>query len=232
MTAKKALLFGGSGFIGSFLTRELLHSPDYAQVTMVVRKDPGLEHAKLNTVMADYDALPEALRHARADEAFIAIGTTKKKTPDLAEYYKIDHDYVVRAAALAKERGATSVFLVSAVGASVNSCVFYNRTKGDTERDVIALKFAQTHIFRPSIIMGERPEHRPLEKALITACKVFNPMLSGLRKKYRGMEAKDIARAMLKAAARQDAGAEQEAASDQEEAKVILYHWEDMRELL
>src|SRR6202034_2613376 len=84
------------------------------------------------------------------DEVFIALGTTRANSPDEAEYYRVDHDYPVLAARIAKEGGARSVFLVSAVDADPNSKYFYVRTKGDTERDVRALNFEHTNIFRPS----------------------------------------------------------------------------------
>ena len=216
---KTALLFGASGFVGSCLLRELLSDPDYARVIAVARRDLGVTHDKLIVSIGDYDSLSACLEGVRADEAFIAIGTTKKKTPAWSDYYRCDHDYPVRAAALAKERGVTALFLVSAVGASVNSGVFYTRTKGEAERDILALDFEHTHIFRPSIIMGERPERRPLERAAILACRALNPLLSGSFKKYRGMEAKDIARAMLRAGKRPA-------------EKTAVYHWEDMDALL
>ena len=216
---KTALIFGASGFVGSCLLQELLRDPDYAGVIAVARRDLGVTHDKLTTVIGDYDSLSACLEGVRADEAFIAIGTTKKKTPAWSDYYRVDHDYPVRAAALAKEHGATSLFLVSAVGAGVNSGVFYTRTKGEAERDILALDFEHTHIFRPSIIMGERPEHRPLERALVLTCRALNPLLSGSFKKYRGMEAKDIARAMVLAAKRPA-------------EKTTIYHWKDMDALL
>src|SRR5436190_1073607 len=89
----------------------------------------------------------------------ISPAVPREHTPDLAEYYKIDHDYPVEAAKIAKQNGARAVFLVTAVGADASSGVFYLRTKGAVERDVTALDFAHTHIFRPSMILGQRTEH-------------------------------------------------------------------------
>ena len=196
-----------------------MHNPDYDAVTIVVRRDPGLHHPKLRTLVGDAASLSSLRDEIGTDDVFICLGTTKKKTPDRAEYYRIDHDYVVDAARLAKERGARSAFLVSSVGSDANSSVFYLRTKGEAERDVIALGFKHTHIFRPSVIMGEREEHRPGEKALIALWAMLNPLLMGSLSRYRGMDARDIARAMNRAA-EQDAG------------KVTVYHWREMRNLL
>jgi uncharacterized protein YbjT (DUF2867 family) len=149
---------------------------------------------------------------------FIALGTTTKKTPDKRDYYQIDHDYPVLAARLAKEGGARSVFLVSTVGANPSSRFFYIKTKGETERDIIALNFENTHIFRPSMIMGNRKESRPLEKIAMKVWSVLDLLLIGKADRYRGVIAEDIARAMKKSAA------------DPSELKI--YYWKDMKDLL
>ena len=197
---KKALVFGATGFIGSQLLPRLLASADYDRVTIVVRRDPGLVHAKLVTLVGDHDSLPALADRIDVDDVFIAIGTTKAKVPDEAAYYRIDHDYPLRAAAVAQACGATGVFLVSAVGANADSSVFYIRTKGETERDVIALGIARTHIFRPSQLLGQREENRPLERFIIAAWPVIDWLLVGGARKYRGISGADVALAMVGAA--------------------------------
>ena len=155
-----------------------------------------------------------------ADEVFIALGTTKTNSPKKAEYYQVDHDYPVLAARIAKERGAKSVFLVTAVGANPNSKFFYVRTKGETERDVIALNFEHTHIFRPSMIMGNRKEKRSLlEEALMRFWSALNPLLAWKGDKYKGITGEDIAKAMIKSAKNQT-------------ERLKIYHWREMHDLL
>lgn len=216
---KKSILFGASGFIGSYLLDELLNDPQYDQVTIVVRKDLNKQHPKLKTLLGDYHSLPSLKDKINADDVFIALGTTKKKVPDQSKYYEIDHDYPVLAAKIAQEKGATSVFLVTSVGANANSNIFYVKTKGEAERDIIALNFQHTHIFRPSMILGNRPEFRPMEKLLIKLWGGINPLLIGKLDCYRGMDAKDIARAMMRAA--------QQPSSP----KVGVYHWNEMKRI-
>ena len=216
---KTALIFGSTGFIGSHLLRDLLDSPDYAQVTAVVRKPLTLNHPKLTVLIGDLATLPALAAQLVADEVFIALGTTRKHTPDEAEYYRIDHDYPVLAAKIAKQNGARAVFLVTAVGANASSGLFYIRTKGEVERDLMALDFAHTHIFRLSMILGQRTEDRPLERLLIAAWGVLNPLLLGPADRYRGLTGGEIARAMMLAAQRQA-------------QKVRIYHWKEMATLL
>lgn len=216
---KKAILFGASGFVGSYLLNDLLQSDSYIEVTIVVRKPLNIQHPKLKIVLADYHSLAQNAAYLIGDDVFIALGTTKKKTPDKAAYYQIDHDYPVLAAQLTKANGATAVFFVSAVGANANSSIFYVKTKGEAERDVTAVGFEHTHIFRPSMIMGSRTESRPMEKVFIKLFSLVNVLLIGGMKKYKGITAKNIAKAMYKAA-------------QHPVEKVKVYHWQEMKELI
>ena len=213
---KKAAVIGASGFIGFFLLSELLNDPDYEQVTIVVRKQLDIQHPKLKTLIGDFSTLPNLKDQIEADEVFIAMGTTKSKTPDEKEYYQIDHDYPVLAARIARESGAKSVFIVTAVGANQHSKVFYLRTKGEVERDITSLGFEHAHFFRPSMLLGERKEHRALEKTLIKMWPVVQGIFVGGLSKYKGIEGRDVARAMIRAA-------------KQQSKSVKVYEWKEMK---
>lgn len=216
---KKAILFGASGYVGSYLLQDLLNNDAYEQVTIVVRKDLNIQHPKLKTVLGDFNDLPNLRAEIVADDVFIALGTTKKKTPDLKKYYQIDHDYPVLAAKIALENGAKAVFMVTAIGANSKSKIFYSRTKGDAERDVLALNYAHTHIFQPSMILGNRKEYRASEKIFIKLFRLINPIFTGKSSKYKGIEGKHIAKAMLKSA-------------ENPTEKVKIYQWKEMDDLI
>lgn len=213
-----ALVFGSTGFIGSHVLRNLLDSPDTTRVIAVARRPLPLTHPKLTVLIGDRDALPALAPQLVADEIFIALGTTRKHTPDEAEYYRIDHDYAVQAATIARRNGARAVSVVTAVGADAASAQFYLRTKGEVERDIIALDFDRTHIFRPSMIMGGRTEDRPMERLWIALAHLAGPLLRGPLDRYHGIDAAEVAQAMV-AAARSGT------------AKLRIYHWRDMMAL-
>lgn len=216
---KKAIVYGASGLVGSYILERLLENTNYEQILIVVRKDLNIQHPKLKTLIGDFHSLANLVKDIEIDEIFIALGTTQKKTPDKKEYYQIDHDYPVLAAKLAKESGAKAVFLVSAIGANAKSSIFYTKMKGETEQDIINLNLDHTYIFRPSMILGNRKESRPLEKVFIGIFKLINPLFMGGLSKYKGIEASDIAKAMVNSANRLN-------------EKVKILHWEEMTELL
>src|SRR5689334_12232578 len=136
---RRAIVFGASGFVGSHLLQMLLASPDYDRVTVIVRKPVAISHAKLHVLIGDYRTLPLLRSQIQGDDLFLTLGTSRKSSPDPAEYYQVDHDYPVLAARIAKENGVKSVFVVTAVGADLKSAFSYTRTKGEVERDLIQL---------------------------------------------------------------------------------------------
>ena len=216
---KKAILYGASGLVGSYILDNLLNNANYQQVIIVVRKDLNIQHPKLKTLIGDFNTLPEVVKDIQVDEVFIALGTTQKKTPDKKLYYQIDHDYPILATKLAKENGAKAVFLVSALGANAKSSIFYSKLKGETEQDITSLNLDHTYIFRPSMILGNRKENRPAEKVFIGIFKFINPIFVGGLSKYKGIEATDIAKAMVNSA-------------NALNEKVKILHWEEMTALL
>ncbi|HWK58962.1 MAG TPA: NAD(P)H-binding protein [Parapedobacter sp.] len=215
-TQQSAILFGATGLIGGHLLQELLNSPAYAAVTIVVRRDTGVRHAKLSQLFADHQSLDNIREQLRGDHIFCCVGTTKKKTPDLDEYYRIDHDYPVAAAQYTKDNGASAFLLVSAVGANPASSNFYLRMKGETERDIIRLGFEQTHVFRPSLLTGDRREKRGMESLGSAIFKVINPLLINGLSKYKAIPAAWVSKALCRVAITGEQG-------------VHTYHWADIK---
>jgi uncharacterized protein YbjT (DUF2867 family) len=74
------------------------------------------------------------------------------------------------------------------------------RVKGETERDLEALKLRSLDILQPSLLLGTRPEWRTLELAAQIAGWALGPLLMGGWSRYRPIEASMVAAAMLGAA--------------------------------
>jgi uncharacterized protein YbjT (DUF2867 family) len=196
--AYKAIIAGASGLIGSSLLTILLNEPTYAEVTILVRKKTGISHTKLTEIIVDYDNLDDFAGDINGHALFCCIGTTKKKTPDLTDYYKIEHDYPVMLGQLAVKNGVKQYHYVSSIGADKDSAAYYTRYKGQTEYDLQQLNLPSLHIYRPSILVGERKEYRPMEKFATGLIYIINPLLIGSLKKYRSIPAKTVAMAMYK----------------------------------
>lgn len=196
--AKKAVLAGASGLIGSHLLQILLEQAYYDEVLILVRKTLPLQHHKLKQLVVDFDQLPSYLDELKGDVIFCCLGSTKKKTPDLSIYYKIDHDYPVQLAQLALQNGVEQYHLVSSIGANINGANFYTKTKGETEADITAVGLPTLHIYRPSALTGDRNEKRPLEKIVSIIMSLINPLFVGRYKKYRSIAGATVAMAIYK----------------------------------
>jgi uncharacterized protein YbjT (DUF2867 family) len=202
----KAIIAGASGLIGSELLNILLQRPDYAEVLILVRKELPIKHKKLVQLVIDFEKLDEHASAINGHAVFCCLGSTKKKTPDLAVYRKIDHDYPLDLAKLARQNGVEQYHLVSAIGADSKASNFYTKMKGETEDDIQKVGLNCLHIYEPSLLTGNRAESRPLERVASGIMKVIDPLLIGNLKKYRSIPAQTVAMAMFNESLKNAAG--------------------------
>ncbi len=192
----RAIIAGASGLTGSELLDILLNSGQYNEVLVLVRKKLPADHPKLRQLVVNFDK-PESFSEAITGHAlFCCLGTTRKKTPDLSVYRKIDHDYPLQLAQLCKQNGVEQYHLVSALGANKDASNFYLKMKGETERDIAGTGLPALCIYQPSFLTGKRAENRPVERFLEPVMKVIDVLLIGGLKKYRSIAAGTVARAM------------------------------------
>ena len=194
---KTAIILGASGATGSELLQLLLADSRYSKVKIFVRKSLNLGNPKIEEHIIDVLQLEKYAQSFTADEVYCCIGTTKAKTPDKGEYYKIDFGIPVTAAKLAKANGIDTYIVVSAVGASKSSGIFYSRTKGEMQEAVQQQNIAHTYILQPSLIVAQRSESRVMEQLFIGLWKLVNPLLWGSAAKYKSVTSANIAKAMV-----------------------------------
>lgn len=205
-THRTALIAGATGLIGHHLLYMLLQHGVYKQVKALVRRPMELEHDKLQTIIADFDKLESVAEHFKVDDVFCCLGTTMKKAGSKKAFRKVDHDYPLEIARLAREQGAQQYLIVTALGTDKNSMIFYNQVKGEVETALQHMDYPALHIFQPSLLLGNRNESRPGESIGQSVARVFNPLLAGPLRKYRGIEGRTVAGAMLQTALQNDEG--------------------------
>src|SRR6266513_446453 len=194
-----ATLIGATGLIGNYLMNELLNDPFYDTVKILIRRPLDITHPKLEKKIVDFndnDSLLIAIDNS--DIVFCTVGTTQRKVKgDKEAYRKVDYDIPVRAARFCKMTGCETFVLVSSVGANSKSNSFYLKLKGEVEDAVKAVSLRSVHIMRPSMLLGDRKEFRSGEKigkVLVTVLSFLLPS------KYKPIQAKKVAIAMLNAA--------------------------------
>lgn len=108
------------------------------------------------------------------DIAFCCLGTTKADAGSDSAFIKVDHDYVVTFARLAKESGVEHFHVVSSIGAKHNSWFLYMRTKGLMEKHCAELNFKETIIYRPGALKRSNPRRfEKLGQYFMSSIEVF-----------------------------------------------------------
>lgn len=198
MASRSALVAGATGLVGGHVVERLAASADVSRVVLLVRRASGLAREKVEEKVIDFDALDRTAFDG-IDDVYACLGTTIKKAGSQDAFRKVDHDYTLAVANAAKAAGAARFALVSSVGASARSKNFYLRVKGETEEAVEKIGFGGLVIAQPSVLVGKREESRPGEKVGIAVTKAFSFAMVGGLKKFRPIEARRVADAMVAA---------------------------------
>jgi uncharacterized protein YbjT (DUF2867 family) len=183
---------GSTGLIGrTFLEAIEGHPACRNGVALTRRNAAFLEKAvTVRQRIVDFDRLEEHKDAFSAAAVLCALGTTIKKAGSQERFHQVDYGLALNVARLAADQGCPKFILISAVGADAGSRIFYNRVKGELERDVQKLPFRSIHILRPSLLLGKRDEVRFGE---VLGKFVLQPLASVLPAKYRPARAEDIA---------------------------------------
>jgi uncharacterized protein YbjT (DUF2867 family) len=198
---RSALIAGATGLVGRQLLQQLLEDPHYSRIYMLTRRKIELAHPKLEQLVVDFDQLEDQNDFVQAQDVFCCLGTTMKKAGSKEAFRKVDYEYPLALAKLAAAKGASQFLLVTAMGANKGSLFFYNRVKGEVEEAVCKInQYKSIHVFRPSLLLGNRKEDRRGEGLAQRITKVIRPLLIGPFRAYRPIKAKDVARGMLQAA--------------------------------
>ncbi|MEL1134693.1 oxidoreductase [Desulfitobacterium sp. THU1] len=200
MTPKSALLFGASGLVGSELLKLLLNGPEYEKVIIFVRKSLELKHPILEEVVLEFDDLAQYKACFDVNDVFCCLGTTIKKAGTQEAFRKVDVEYPLEIARLAKEMGAEKFLVISSMGANPRSRVFYSRMKGLLEQELKKIGIASLHIFRPSLLLGDRREFRLGESVSATLSKRLPFLFAGPLSKYKPIGGETVAQGMILAA--------------------------------
>jgi len=195
MARRTAIVVGATGFTGQFLVKQLCESEEYAAISVIVRRDFAYKHAKLDVHIKDFDRLEENDLDI-ADDLFCCLGTTMKKAKSKENFEKVDLEYPLRIASLAKKRGIPNFHVISAIGSNKKSLFFYSRVKGQMEEGLIEIQLPHLFIYKPSLLTGDRGEFRLGERLSEGIFQLLNPLLVGPLKKMRSIEGKQLAFAM------------------------------------
>lgn len=192
----KLLIVGASGLVGSHVLRHALADERVSEVVAPSRR-ALTAHPKLFVPLVDFEQLPSDAEWWQADAVICTLGTTMKLAGSREKFKRVDHDYPHTVAKLARQHGTPTYVLNSATGADAQSRFFYNRVKGELERDLAGCGFSSLTYVRPGLISGPRQAFRLGERVAECVLKVLGPLLP---RSWRINPADNIALALLESA--------------------------------
>ena len=224
MNKKTSLIAGSTGFLGSKILN-YLHKEDQ-KVYCLSRRENEINSVNIEDIIIDFDTIND-LSLPKIDHVYLCLGyelrawelismPERKKDP----FYKVDYEYTLNIAKKAEEVGATSISLVSAVGANKNSESFYLKTKGDLEEEIKKLKFETINIFQPGHLAGrinwqkKKSDPRLDVFAFEIGSLFLDPFLVSRLKKFRSINANKLANFIVKSTINENLGINQYQYSD------------------
>ncbi|OFY62163.1 MAG: hypothetical protein A2V64_00845 [Bacteroidetes bacterium RBG_13_43_22] len=197
---KTAIVFGSTGLVGRELVNELLLQSGFNKIKAVARREVPVSDPRLEIILLEnYSQLTEFKDKLNADIYFCCIGTTIKIAGTKEKFRQVDLEIPERIALLAESLSVPNLVIISSIGASDHSSNFYLKIKGEMEKSVREVYKGNLKIVRPSLLMGNREEFRFGEKVSIVFMNMFGRLFAGPLKKYKGIKARDVAKAMIKA---------------------------------
>ncbi|KAH3690277.1 oxidoreductase HTATIP2-like [Dreissena polymorpha] len=163
---------GYTGATGKAVVNKLFHEESFKRIVLIGRRkvtltigdDPRFEQKEV-----DFDKLDDFKDVFRGcDTGFCCLGTTRS-VAGKEGFIRVDRDYVVNCARIAKETGCRHFQVVSSTGTNKNSCLLYPKTKGEMEERITDMGFQRLTIYRPGFLLTDREETRIGEK-LVMCC--------------------------------------------------------------
>lgn len=193
----KALVLGATGAVGKDLVQQLLKDDSFGRVEIFVRRDVSFSSAKLVVHKVDFDHPESWASLLEGDVLFSTLGTTLRAAGSKAAQWKVDYTYQLEAARAARNNGVPGYVLVSSIGSSSASKVFYTRMKGALDDAVQALGFDSCSILRPPSLIRKGSD-RFGEKISVRILKGLNAI--GLMRGLAPMPTEEVAAAMIRLA--------------------------------
>ena len=216
MIKKTSLIAGSTGFLGSKILNHLYKEDQ--KIYCLSRRKNEINSINIEDIIIDFDTINN-LNLPKIDHVYLCLGHELRaweliSMPDREKgpFYKVDYEYTLSIAKKAEEVGATSISLVSAVGANKNSNSFYLKTKGDLEEEIKKLRFKTINIFQPGHLAGrinwqrKKSEPRLDVFAFEIGSLFFDPFLVSGLQKFRSINADKLANFIVKSTINESLG--------------------------
>ena len=201
--SKKILIVGASGLVGSEILKNL-KSTNNDLILLSRRK--LLDENNISQIIIDFENIDSLSADTEIDEIYIAIGFRLSlselvfiKRDNRKNFVNVDFHYIKKVAEFAKRCGASSIGMISAIGANSKSLNTYLKIKGDVENEIKLMGYKKIIIAHPSHLLGERPnEEIPTNvKVFEKITNFFGFLMIGPLQKFKNIDAKKVAKGII-----------------------------------
>lgn len=187
----KVLVVGGSGFIGTNLSRELV---DRGHEVTILSRNPDDDNLPEGVTVesgdvTDYDSIEGAFEGQDAVYFLVALSPLFKPKGGDEKHLEIHLGGTENAVEAAEAHGVQRFVQMSALGADADGPTAYIRAKGQAEEVVRASNLDWT-IFRPSVVFGEGGEFVSFTKKL--APPYVTPLPGGGKTRFQPIWVGDL----------------------------------------
>uniref|UniRef100_A0A8C6SS75 Protein HTATIP2 n=2 Tax=Neogobius melanostomus TaxID=47308 RepID=A0A8C6SS75_9GOBI len=197
---RSCFVLGASGETGRVLLKELLQRKLFSKVTLIGRRKLDFQDQADDTVVqevVDFEKLEDfSAAFQGHDVGYCCLGTTRAKV-GADGFVRVDHDYVLKSAELAKAGGCSQFHLESSRGADKSSSFLYLQTKGQVEADIEALGFDRFSIYRPGVLLVDRQESRPAEYVARQFFRAFSSLCPSMSVPIEAVAAAMVSNTLL-----------------------------------
>ncbi len=206
MESPLSLVAGGTGLVGSHVIKVLSKKPGTQIILARSFNSEIPQNAELQIINFDSLSSNEVQLKNGIDHVYLCLGK-KLSTYELGymrhgerESFKlIDFYYSLSIAKLAYDYGARSIALVSAIGAQEGSFNYYFHIKGKLENEIKKIGYENMCFARPGHLLGERKDFRGYEIPILeSGLRFAEPFMQGPLTNFRQVEAKQVAKSMIK----------------------------------
>ena len=163
---RTALIVGITGHVGKRLIDKLLNSRSYRRLHSISRKD----HRKIKNIhlvkhIVDFDNL-EAHRDIfeQVEEVFCLVGSAYVNMNNQDEPEKLDYDYPIHVAKLAKSSGVKRFLLINPTMNKLNSSDPVMQKRKKLEDEIQCMGFEDFHVIRANKVTASKHWITPRKK--------------------------------------------------------------------
>ena len=201
---KSALVVGCEGFVGEHLVKILCAHKAYKKIYLVSQRKPSKIDDDRIWINESIDRL--SFDGKQIDDLFICYDASFFNAGGKYSIDKKNYKYFPRIVISAYRSGVSQVLLLSSSTANPDGILFNYRIRGLIEQSVRKMGFWGSHIFRPSILIGETTGEQWGQKLADQIGNRFDRFTGGWLRKNKPIEAMVVARAMLEKAQTMEGG--------------------------